>query len=92
MHTRNVKRRTPSSPVEPAADPGSISIRNVRIKLGTLATVAVTSAISGAATPITLVLAITCMAVPLAVAGHGGTRQVRALFFLPPNSTPPQHN
>lgn len=82
MRTRNEKRRTPSGPVAPAADPGSISIRNVRIKLGTLATLAVATAMSGTAAPVTLFLAITCVAVPLAVASHGGVQQVRALFFL----------
>lgn len=88
MRTWNQKSPRPSGPVEPVADPGSISIRNVRIKLGTLATLAIASAMSGAAVPVTLFLAVTCVAVPLAVAGHGGSQQVRAVFFL---CRPPRH-
>jgi len=83
MRTRKPKRRMLSGPVESAADPGSISTRNVRIKLCTLASLAVASALSGAAAPVTLVLAFTCVAVPFAVASHGGAQQVRALFLIP---------
>lgn len=82
MHTRKPERRMLPSPVESTADPEPISLRNVRIKLCTLATLAVAGAMSGAAAPVTLVLAVTSVAVPFAVAGHGGAQQVRALFLI----------
>jgi hypothetical protein len=60
-----------------------VSLRNVRIKLGTLVAVTAGAAVSGVSIWVTLALTLAGVAVPLAVAALGGAQLVRALFLIP---------
>ena len=83
MRTRQGDGQAPTPVRHPPAAAMPVSLRNVRIKLGTLAAVTAGTALSGMSIWITLALALAGVAVPLAVSAHGGAQLVRTLFLIP---------
>jgi hypothetical protein len=88
MRMRTIKGNThsESATFPPAAFPASISLPRTRVKLGALVVLATASAMSDSSHWGTLAIALTCLAVPLAVTALGGMHLLRALFFI---ATPP---
>ncbi|MGW0591730.1 hypothetical protein [Streptosporangium sp. NPDC002607] len=69
--------------------PLPISVSGTRVKLLALILLAVLALVSDSPEWITLVLILTSVAIPPAVAVLGGPAAVRALFLLPPRPFPP---